>query len=356
MPNISFNEFHGDAIRKRLLKRAEARTTPQDMVSEIIKITTGSKITELTRVIRGDANEVYDIRTSDGQAIILRIGHKGKQTFQTEAIAIEQGRQLGVPVPTTVAIGEYPSATKSIYYCVQEKLAGTPLDTLLWFTKINKERARLIVENAGETLGRLHTRKTTGWGYIVAPRHTYFDGSNHHNRRNEALSETGQGEHQGINSKFDQAVAEKDRITEAVKLTNIRTPTIKAILKRLSVGMRTYEGNQRLLHGDFGPKHIFVDDKNNITGVIDWEEAESGDPVKEFARWNYWFEEIAPISWLRAGYERVNDLGENYDERFNAAKLENAIWTLLYYTYDSPVEDCAKKAVHVINKTMSIKG
>ena len=327
MSTIQFNEFHDETARKRLLDIAEARTTPQDTVASIIRNGIGEDIDIVERIVRGESNEVYGIRTKQNNYVILRIGHWDKKTFERELWAVEQSAAVGVPVPRILAIGEEPSESAPVYYCIQEKLHGTTLDTLLYSSDLSPERAKAIVEKAGEALARIHSIKTSGWGYLDTP--TY-------------------GEHAQLDNKFAKVEAESDRISTALQRTNVPVPNVETILEQLKSGISVFQGNQRLVHGDFGPKHIFVDEHDEITGVIDWEQAESADPVVELARWDFWFDKASPTEWLKAGHERIAHLGDNYDERFRIAKLESAIWTLLYFTYDSAVEDCAIRAAQAI--------
>jgi len=327
MSTTQFNEFQNKAERKRLLDIAKARTTSTDTIANMIFRAIGEEVEDISRIVRGESNEVYEIKTKKQHDIILRIGHWDKKTFQRESWAIKQASAIGVPVPKILAIGEHQSST---YYCIQEKLRGTTLDTLLYSHNLPKERARVIVEKAGEALGKLHSIHTTGWGY---------------------LNEPNQGEFKTLEEKYNKVKAERERIATAIKATNIPITDINNVLQTLSSGLQVHKGHQSLIHGDFGPKHIFVDNKDNITGIIDWEQAESGDPVIEFARWNFWFEKESPTIWLKTGHEKITSLGDNYDERYRIAKLEMAIWTLLYFTYDSPLKERAMRAVKVIAET-----
>ncbi|MDB5176322.1 MAG: aminoglycoside phosphotransferase family protein [Candidatus Saccharibacteria bacterium] len=324
MSVVQFNEFKSEAEQKRLLDLAEANTSPDELIASIVSSALGEEVVETTRIVRGETNEVYGIRTNQKRDIILRIGHWDKTTFQREAWAIEQAVAVGVPVPKILALGEHST---DVYYCVQEKLQGTPLDSLLFSHNLPKDRAKRIVENAGEMLGRLHSIETTGWGY---------------------LSEPTKGQHAKLDDKYSMIEAERKRIAAALQATNLPVADVDTILSQLKSGLQAFEGRQRLIHGDFGPKHIFVDDNDSITGIIDWEQAGSDDPVAEFARWNFWFDKNSPTAWLKEGHERVAKLGDDYDERFRIATLESAIWTLLYFTYDSPLKDCAVRAVRAI--------
>jgi len=324
---MQFNEFQDEATRKRLLDIAEARTTPRDTVADIIRSSVGEDIESIERIVRGESNEVYSIKTRHKNDVILRIGHWAKKTFEREAWAIEQAASIGVPVPKIIAVGDVPNVTAQTYYCVQEKLRGTALDTLLLSDGLSKERAKSIVEKAGEALAKIHSIKTSGWGY---------------------LTESNRGENSTLDDRFAKVIVKRDRINAALQKAGVSSTDIETVLSQLKSGLSVFEGNQRLVHGDFGPKHVFVDEHDDITGIIDWEQAESADPVVEFARWNYWFDKSSPTEWLKTGHERITKLGDDYDERFRIAKLESAIWTLMYFTYDSPVEDYAARAVQAI--------
>ncbi len=109
MSTIQFNEFHDEAARKRLSDIAEARTTSQDIVTNIIRSSIGEDIESVERIVRGESNEVYGIKTKQKNDVILRIGHWDKKTFEREAWAVEQAASVGVPVPKILAVGDVPS-------------------------------------------------------------------------------------------------------------------------------------------------------------------------------------------------------------------------------------------------------
>lgn len=57
-----------------------------------------------------------------------------------------------------------------------------------------------------------------------------------------------------------------------------------------------------LIHGDLHPPHILVNDKQRVTGLIDWTEAEVADPGKDFT-----------IYYALFGREGLKDLLERYE-------------------------------------------
>jgi aminoglycoside phosphotransferase (APT) family kinase protein len=60
------------------------------------------------------------------------------------------------------------------------------------------------------------------------------------------------------------------------------------------------------IHGDLQITHVFVDDQDEVTGVIDWSEAQQGDPLFDLAILTLGHEECLPD--LLAGYGADVDL------------------------------------------------
>ncbi|MFS0836658.1 macrolide 2'-phosphotransferase [Paenibacillus sp. 1P03SA] len=59
-----------------------------------------------------------------------------------------------------------------------------------------------------------------------------------------------------------------------------------------------------LIHGDLHPGHILVDDNQRVCGLLDWTEAECGDPATDFALYSAVFGEEA-LSRLLEEYEKA---------------------------------------------------
>ena len=56
-------------------KHKEKFNTSAAVINDIIERSVGASILKLEKIIKGEANEVYFVRTSDGKELILRIGH-----------------------------------------------------------------------------------------------------------------------------------------------------------------------------------------------------------------------------------------------------------------------------------------
>jgi aminoglycoside phosphotransferase (APT) family kinase protein len=66
----------------------------------------------------------------------------------------------------------------------------------------------------------------------------------------------------------------------------------------------------RLLHGDFHPRHVYAD-RGRITGIIDWGDASSGDPLYDFGGVLH---SAVLAGGLRSGIEVVRLVRKAYGE------------------------------------------
>jgi hypothetical protein len=98
--------------------------TPEEFILEALKDVTAGGIVSKRRIIAGEANEVYDIRTSDERDLIVRISRDREKDFEQERWAIDQCMKRDVPVPTILAIKHFSEGADPIDICIQDKLAG----------------------------------------------------------------------------------------------------------------------------------------------------------------------------------------------------------------------------------------
>ncbi len=324
--NPIFSDFHGEEDRNRLLHIASSRTTPPEIVKEVLKKSIGKTPASMHRILQGEANEVYIITTTDAQEVVLRLSHKETNRFEFEAWAIGEVKKRGVPVPDILALGEYETPDKKLYYSVQRRITGRTLDNLLWADHISPERAKKITERAGEILAHIHSITGKGAGKLIAP------GQGIYAEAYDRLARFRSSE---------RAAALQVALDPYKKLS---VPNIETIFAYLEEHIAFGADKHSLLHSDFGPKHLFISDRDEIVGLIDFEEVQIGDPAAEFARWDFWFRESVPTKWLEDSYERISSLGDHYQERFACEQVFNLLGLLNYYTYDAPATRFAEQA------------
>jgi len=100
-------------------------TAPEEFILEALKDLTAGAIVSKRRIIAGEANEVYDIRTSDERDLIVRISRDREKDFEQERWAIDQCTKTDVPVPTILAIKHFSEGTNPIDIASKINLQGT---------------------------------------------------------------------------------------------------------------------------------------------------------------------------------------------------------------------------------------
>lgn len=327
------NDYNDTEKQQRLNEIHSKRTSSEDTIQAILKQTLNKQASSYDRIIAGEVNEVYMLHFQDSDDLILRIGHNESRTFAAETWAIERAGKAGVPVAKILGIGTINGDGKQLNYSLQEKILGERFDTLLWAKQIEPARAQRITEQAGEVLAKIHgVTATTGYGTI---------------------DEQGHGRFATIEDWIQHHIAKKSDYERLFKLHGMSDSTFDAVITKLRTATDLFEPKPHLLHVDFGPKHIFVDDEDNITGVIDFERAESGDVATDFASWHFWFDKTVPTEWLNTGYKRVSSLGDNFEARLQIVKLNELLHLLWYYTDVAPVGNAADDSARDIERIVS---
>jgi aminoglycoside phosphotransferase (APT) family kinase protein len=321
------NDYLDESNKKRLQDIHSKRTSSSETIKAIMQQAIGKEAASYDRIVAGEVNEVYMLHFQNGDDVVLRIGHNKDRTFEAETWAIEQAGKAGVPVAKVLAIGTITSDGKELNYSVQEKITGIRFDTLLWTDQIETGRAQKITEQAGEILAKIHSVKTSGYG---------------------GINEHGQGPFPAAQSWVQFHIDLQTTYERLFRHHKMNSSTYDEVIAKLQTATQLFTQHPHLLHIDYGPKHILVGDHDEITGIIDFERAESGDSAMDFASWHFWFDKVVPTQWLYNGYERVSSLGEDFESRLQLAKLHELLHLLRYYTDVSPAPDAAASAARDI--------
>jgi aminoglycoside phosphotransferase (APT) family kinase protein len=317
----------------RLNRIHKERETDLATLAAVINKAVNDKIVSLDRIIRGEINQVYLVRLQNfREKVILRISKRKKSNFPHESWAIEQAGKAGVPVPKVLTFGTFQTEQQSLHYSIQERINGKSFDNLLWSEKIPAKRARLITNEAGEILARIHNVSTIGYGRI-----------NTH----------GRGQYETVKDMvLGECFKRRNAYTRLLKAQGLSESAIDDIFIEFAKAKR-YLTLPRLIHRDFVPKHIFVDNNDHIVGIIDWEDVQSGDPSFDFSAWQFWLNDsYAPIDWLFEGYKRHSNLGVNFDERFKIARLYFLNGLINYYVNEAPYLKWAEAGTETIKKIL----
>ena len=295
-----------DLYQKYLEKKHSSFQTPEELIEAVVKKATGSEPTLINRIIAGEVNEVYGVTTQDNKDVIVRISRQAKNNFETEEKVIRLARMAGVPAPKVLLIEEAYSGPQNLTFCVEGKIEGEPLLSLMG--SMDKSAFKSIASEAGEILSKIHG--------IVVDKYGPQDGSRFFETWGDYIFNI-----------------EKRRlgITTAANLMGIESGLISESFKLLWENKEMFQINKaHLLHGDFSPKHILIAD-GHVTGILDFEDAKGGDPVRDLARLNFFYGDSFPIEWLKAGYQNKDIFDKNFDLKMKLYRLHLGLDLLGYY-------------------------
>lgn len=287
--------------------------TPNEIIEAAILKATGSTALERQRIIKGEVNEVHGVTTKDGQNVIIRIAHNdyAKQQFQKEKWALEQCGKIGVPVPTVLLLENLMDGDKHLSISVENKLSGISMNELSDLHKPDKKTELVaLIKKAGQVLSQIHSVKINGFGDLDA---------------------NGKGEENSIAGTLDSKYIQQDRMLEVATRTSLDSKVILRALEILTQERATYPSVEpKLVHGDYVPKHILVEN-GQIKGILDFENATGGDPVKDFAYWDFFASEKYPLEALKAGYTNKNLFDSDFERRLVLWKIYLGLTDLGYY-------------------------
>lgn len=278
------------------------------VVEDAVRKATSKAIEERKRIVAGEVNEVYDVQTED-RNLIVRISREEENRFIPEKWAIEKSGETGVPVPEVLLVDEVEDNNKKMWVAVETKLHGESLDRI---TDLPEASIKQITEQAGEILAKIHSVTPRGFGRI----------------RKDGDGDYDSWESYMLHSLRPQQVK---GTLESAKKAGIPATQVDQALRIIGDNSRLFEDvAPHLLHGDFGPKHILVSG-GLITGIIDFENCKSGDPMFDFSWWSYFGNNRPSIEWLKSGYEKVAKLPPDFEKRVLVGRLRLGMDMIWYY-------------------------
>ena len=299
-------------------QRHDAYQTSEQTIFDLVKRATGQQSTAREKIVRGYDSEVYLVHTRHGGDVVVRIRHHGGAHFAEEAWAITQCREVGVPAPEvlfveTISIDELPREVM-----VQRRVPGRALSEIE--RDLTTEQRTAVWRQAGAALGAIHSIRVGGF-YKLNP-----DGSwDFPNWKSVAER-----------SIVDRA-AEKPLLVQA----SFRADEVDQLLQMLTAGQALIVDAQPVLcHGDFLPKHLFVDDDLNVCGVIDFGEFQGGGPIVDFAILSMSCPDV-DLAWLQSGYGNPKLFDDTFAARLRVTKLGMQIGYLAHYIQQGNAQEAA---------------
>lgn len=281
-----------------------------EIVEDAIERATGAKNSISKRIIAGEVNEVYGVKTEKGD-FIVRISHGSEDRFTPEKWAIDKTREVDVPAPEVLHIEEAVDRKKKVTVSVEKKLKGIPLSD----SELSEDKTKSVVVEAGKILANIHSVTPKKFGRL------YESGvGGHESWESYMLRPTRPQQVKGILESAQRAGIPRSQIDQALQILRDHTELSRNV-------------TPHLLHGDYGPKHILVE-SGHITGILDFENAKSGDPIHDFAWWSYFGKNRPPLEWVKEGYKKVSELPDNFELKLRLGRLRLGMDMIWYYDHE----------------------
>lgn len=218
-------------------------------MSSLVRRATGSKLDQVDRIVDGYENEVYHVRTTGQDDVMVRIARFGGSAAksQGEALAIEWARAVGVPAPEVLLLDTLQIDDRSFPVMVQRTVPGLPLRAV--YDSLAAQQRRKVLAEIGDLIARLsQLPMETDWLTTI---------------RSGIVSRQG------------------DR--DLVVAGGFSPAEFNRMIALLQQYAGQFHPEQSVLcHGDLGPKHIYIDN-NRISGVIDFGDWQAGSPLHDIA-------------------------------------------------------------------------
>lgn len=290
--------------------------TPPEIIESVVKKATGELPQSQKKLILGEDNEVYDVNLGINKNVIVRISRSSRPRFLAEKWAIDQCHKVEVPAPIILHIENQIIGNQSLSFCVEEKIPGQPMNSLMESDSKSNEWQQQLIEESGEILAKIHSVVTSGYG---------------------SLDPNGQGEFSSWSGFMLNSIADNSRLLLSARNIGLNSQHIDKSVEILHKYADVYKQIEpRLLLGDYGPKHFLIDN-DHICGVIDFEGCKSGDIARDFAWWEYFRGDSLPLSWLKAGYQHFGHLGDNFELRLHLCLISLGLSLIDYYENENNI-------------------
>ncbi|HEX4197531.1 MAG TPA: aminoglycoside phosphotransferase family protein [Caulobacteraceae bacterium] len=285
------------------------------LIAEAARGVTPSPIAARTRIVHGEANEVYALAFESGLEVIVRIARQVEGVFDKERWALERCLALGMAVPRVLSIQRLADGRQALEVCILEKLAGQRLSDSL---DLPPRSLRAVVRQVGAQLSLMHsiTEADLGDGG------RFFEGDT------------------------DDFLATEGEFTELAGRAGLDGGALGRAFRFVEATLAT-PLPRTLTHNDIRACHVMVHE-GRLSGLIDFGQVSIDSPINEFGKWDYWEAPQLPAAWLMEGYGDKTLFAEGYAARFAAFRIANALWALRWYAltgYTAGVERARDRLV-----------
>jgi Ser/Thr protein kinase RdoA (MazF antagonist) len=300
-----------------LQRRHASYATPRHVIFDLIKTATGQEAIAREQITRGYDNEVYRVRTRQGEEYVVRIGHHGGVGFKQQVWAMDRCREAGAPIPdvylsTTIADTDQPREAM-----VMQTVPGRPLSDI----QATLTRAELahVCRQVGAAMSAIHGVRAGGF---------------------YRMSADGRWDFPDWQSIARSAIQERAAETPLLLQGGLSQAEVDALLRILSKVLTLDYPRPVLCHGDLGSDHVFVDDHLRLTGVIDFGDFQGGPAVLDFAIL-LMNEPTFELEWLQQAYHPASLFDESFPTQLLVQQAGLQMGYLAHYVREGNADERA---------------
>ncbi|TSD00118.1 MAG: hygromycin-B [Candidatus Peregrinibacteria bacterium Greene1014_49] len=272
-----------------------------------------TSLTALTLLKGGELSEAFSAIGSGKRDLIIRVNNN-PETFAKDRFAYEHFCSATVPIPEVLFTGKMDN----MFVCVTERMEGQTFNSL-----ISSEQMHIIPKML-DCLEEIHATDiygTTGFGRW--------------NGQGTGMFPTWKD---AILNILKQTIVNADWFSweQLFQETPMERDMYAQVCKKIQELAKYLPEQRSLVHGDFGYDNLLVSG-NAITAVIDWGEAEYGDPLYDIA-WLDFHSQGLPFN--EQAKKRIANM-KHFDERLLCYKLCIGLGCLGFCTKAEKMEEYA---------------
>ncbi len=289
--------FTAEQINQIFLERK--KNFSREEVAAAASYAMGEKvITVQDPINQGSVNIVCPFTSTSGREGVIRVHppQVKNEYFFAEAAAMQAAGKVNVPVPEVILVDDSRQHAP-FDYMVMTRVPG---DVMRPVVEKNPSIHPKYLKQIGRYLGYLHTIRPTNYGF--------FDNS-----------QARDGKLVGIDNTNEEHFLAALDLDEKYHAENAGELDEKLVSKSLNI-LRSNSAlahckTPTLVHNDIADWNTVVQG-DAVTGILDWDECFSGDPVFEFATLSLFYTDEQMES-IKQGYQEISTLPVDYEEKFD---------------------------------------
>lgn len=256
-----------------------------EKVLEYVQTEVDPSIAHLIFIVGGEGSQAFSFERA-GEWFVIRV-HRDRENFEKDAYAADHFSSDKLPIPQVLNIG---TMTDGHSICITRKVEGIAL------SDFDHAQTHKLMPRVMDMLDAIHAAPIPQGGY------GWIDGKGHArcNTWSESLLSI------ETDSYYDWANTIRDTCMEASVQVRLMIQ-LQELVPRMP-NART------LVHGDVGMDNA-LSDGEKITGVIDWANAQYGDPLFDVAWLHVWWKKVPFAELYRQHAEKNEIVFEEYETR-----------------------------------------